>query len=518
MNKIARRGLPAAGVEIARVAVRPINGCFGAVLGYNFRMKNTSLLQRILALVMIYVLLVPQSWATCGGGGGGGMGGMAGGSSAQTYQVPWKVIKADDAPKTGLAVYWFPTGVDEVQKSSLRESRTLQLYSQQCVTMGIVDVREPLGQKLVPDGKLPVAVLVQPDGTVLSKIENKNGKLSVGDVEKVVEGEMKKRESAVKEKMEDAKSKAKAGDSKTAIDELRQIVDQKCMFPGKAKDAVKELKKLGVTDLNAEAMPDGPNFDPAVSAKIQRTMSAGLMAENNAKYTEALKIYTAAHNLDPNDPTPLRYIGELYRHETGDWEKARATFNQILAMPADPLSRAVALHGLGKMTIHEGDFKKGLGLMEASVKEFPLALAYRNLAVYWNSEGNKAKASEYTQLALSLDPKEPFNLIFAAAFMAGNGHADEALKIARENEPILCASYNLAAIYAQLGQKDKALALLKRHFFEYERYQSVRSKEMMEARVDAVFASLYKDPTFISLTSGADGRLPLPNAMGGGSN
>jgi len=27
---------------------------------------------------MIYVLLVPQSWATCGGGGGGGMGGMGG--------------------------------------------------------------------------------------------------------------------------------------------------------------------------------------------------------------------------------------------------------------------------------------------------------------------------------------------------------------------------------------------------------------------------------------------------------
>jgi hypothetical protein len=37
---------------------------------------------------------------------------------------------------------------------------------------------------------------------------------------------------------------------------------------------------------------------------------------------------------------------------------------------------------------------------------------------------------------------------------------------------------------------------------------------MMEARVDAVFASLYKDPTFVALTSGADGRLPIP-AMGG---
>ncbi|MBZ5504113.1 MAG: tetratricopeptide repeat protein [Acidobacteriia bacterium] len=477
---------------------------------------KTPLIQRVVCLLMIYVLLVPQSWATCGGGGGGGMGGMGGGSSSssQTYQVPWKVIKAEEGPvKEGLAVYWFPTGVDEVQRSSLRESRTLQLYSQQCVTMGIVDVRDPIGQKYVPDGKLPVAVLVQADGTVVNKVADKNGKLSVGDLEKLLESEMKKRESAVKEKMDDAKSKAKAGDSKTAIAELREIAGQKCMFPGKAKDAVKELKKLGVTDVNAEAMPDGPNFDPALSAKIQKTMSAGLKAENDAKYTEAQKIYTAAHNLDPNDPTPLRYLGELYRHHTGEWDKARVTFNQILAMPADPLSRAVALHGLGKMTIHEGDFKKGLSLMEASTQEFPLALAYRNLAVYWNSEGDKVKADQYTRLALSLDPKEPFNLIFAAAFMAGNGHGDEALKIAKENEPILCASYNLAAIYAQLGQKDKALALLKRHFFEYERYQSVRSKEMMEARVDAVFASLYKDPAFVALTSGADGRLPLP-AMG----
>jgi tetratricopeptide (TPR) repeat protein len=471
-----------------------------------------SLIQRVLSVVMIYVLLAPQSWATCGGGGGGGMGGMGGGmSTQQTYQVPWKVIKPEEPPKQGLVVYWFPNDEKELQNSSLRESRTLQLYAQQCVTMGIVDSNNSIGKKYVPDGKVPTAVLVQTsDGAVMGKLENKNGKLAVGDLEKIVESEMKKRESAIKEKMEDAKSKAKAGDSKTAIAELREVADQKCMFPGKAKDAVKELKKLGVTDVNAEAMPDGPSFDPALSAKIQKTMAAGLKLENASNYTEAQKLYVAAHNLDPNDPTPLRYLGELYRHHTGEWGKARDTFNQILAMPADPLSRAVALHGLGKMTIHEGDFKKGLGLMEASVKEYPLALAYRNLAVYWNSEGNKAKADEYTKQALALDPHDPFNLIFAAAFMAGNGHGDEALKIAKENEPLLCASYNLAAIYAQIGQKDKALALLKRHFFEYERYQSVRSKEMMEARVDAVFASLYQDPQFVALTAGADGRLPLP--------
>jgi hypothetical protein len=33
---------------------------------------------------------------------------------------------------------------------------------------------------------------------------------------------------------------------------------------------------------------------------------------------------------------------------------------------------------------------------------------------------------------------------------------------------------------------------------------------MMEARVDAVFASLREDPQFIALTSAADGKLPVP--------
>jgi len=62
-------------------------------------------------------------------------------------------------------------------------------------------------------------------------------------------------------------------------------------------------------------------------------------------------------------------------------------------------------------------------------------------------------------------------------------------------------------VIAQTGQREKALALLKRHFFEYERYESVRSKEMMEARVDAVFVTLKTDPAFVALTSGADGKL-----------
>jgi len=46
--------------------------------------------------------------------------------------------------------------------------------------------------------------------------------------------------------MKDAKEKAKAGDKEGAIPLFKSVMEQKCLFPGKAKDASKELKKLGV--------------------------------------------------------------------------------------------------------------------------------------------------------------------------------------------------------------------------------------------------------------------------------
>ena len=465
---------------------------------------------RTLFLTLFVPVLVLESWATCGGGGGGGVGGMGGGGMAgsdpQVYQVPWRVLKPQDPPvTTGLVLYWFPSSTNEWQQSSLRTSRDLALYATQCVTMEVSDVHTPTGQKLASDAALPIAVLAEADGTVIGRVENKNGMLKAEQVEKLVAGEIKQRESTLDKQLKDAKEKAKSGDNAAAIQIYRGVYEQKCLFPKKAKDAAKELKKLGVTDVAEVADP--PVFDPARSARIERTMIAGLKAEMAANYSQAERLYSQAQRMDPADPAPLRYLGELYRHETGEWEKARRIFEAILAMPADPLSRAVALHGLGKMTIHDGEFAKGLALMEKSVQTYPLALANRNLAVYWNSEGDTAKADHYVHEALALDPTEAYNLVFAAAFMAGNGHGDEALKIARENEAMLPASYNLAAIYAQTGQRDKALALLKRHFFEYERYQAVRAEEMMEARVDAVFASLKNDAEFVALTSGADGKL-----------
>ena len=470
-------------------------------------------LSRALATTLIVLFALSPAWATCGGGGGGGTGGVAGGARNEgpaptVYKVPWKLWEARTAPNRGLVLYWFPANNDEVKKSSLLASRILTIYSGQCVTMTVADAKTPELQPIIGDSQVPVAVLASSDGTPIKKVENTAGKLKVDQVEKLVEAEMKQREATLETSLKGAKEKVKAGDNPGAIALLKPVAEERCLFPKKAKDAANQLKKLGVEEIGS--IPDSPILDRAHGARVEAVMRNGLRAEIAERYVTALRLYLKAHQMDPADPTPLRYLGELYRHHTGEWDKAREVFNQILNMPADAVSRAVALHGLGKMTIHDGEFKKGLGLMEKSVEEFPLALAYRNLAVYWNSEGDLEQGNAYTQKALALEPKDPYNIVFAAVFMAASGRGDEALKIARANRGLLPASYNLAAIYAQTGHRREALALLHRHFFRYERYQAVRAKEMMEARVDAVFDSLRQDSAFLALTSGADGKLQMP--------
>ncbi|HET6851489.1 MAG TPA: tetratricopeptide repeat protein [Pyrinomonadaceae bacterium] len=482
---------------------------------------NTQL-SRALATILIVLFSLSPAWATCGGGGGGGAGGVSGGNNGGpapvVYKVPWNIWEAKTAPNKGLVLYWFPANQDEINKSPMRTSRILTLYSAQCVTMTVGDAKQPEMQPIIGDSALPVAVLAKADGSPIKKIENTGGKLKIDQVEKALDAEMKQRETALDTQLKDAKEKAKAGDNPGAIALLKPVADEKCLFPKKAKEAAKELKKLGVEEVGS--IPEvTPIFDQVQGARVEAVMTQGLRAEIAEQYVAAEKLYQKAHLMDPADPTPLRYLGEVYRHHTGEWDKARATFNTILNMPSDPIARAVALHGLGKMTIHDGEFKKGLSLMEQSVAEYPLALAYRNLAVYWNSEGDLKQGAAYTQKALALEPKDPYNLVFAAVFMAASGRGDEALKIARTNRNLLPASYNLAAIYAQTGHRREALALLQRHFFQYERYQAVRAKEMMEARVDAVFDSLRQDSAFLALTSGADGRLQMPmKTMTGSAN
>ena len=447
--------------------------------------------------------------ATCGGGGGGGMGGtmprntMSSRNSQpqpEAYVVPWKSLKPEDKPlTTPVVVMWFPAEASEIESSELNVSRTLILYSAQCVVLQLVKPNDAnIVAKFDVVTKRPTVLLVS-DGKVVDRVTAADGKITVSSVENMIHHELFQRETALDELLETGK-KQSATDKDAAIAAYQKVWEQRCLSPKQGREAQKALKRLGVTVKDAELRTIDPDLSPAMNARVTKAMYEAFSAELAADYPKARALYRAAAAIDPADPVPTRFLGELYRHHTGEWTLATETFNHLLDMQPDPLSRAVALHGLGKIMIHMGDSAKGLALFEQSIAAYPLPLTYRNMAVYWNSERQRAKADQYVQKALELDPHDPFNLIFAATYLVDSGRKEEALRIAKENEGELSASYNLAAIYALLGNKGKAMELLKRHFYQYERFDDVRAMEMWEARVDYVFVSLKDDPAFIELT------------------
>ncbi len=468
----------------------------------------------VVVLATMTLLAAPVARATCGGGGGGGEGGFsessAGAGTERVYHVPWKVIgTGGELPPGALVLYWFPTSPEEARASTLVTSRRLSLWSGECVGMGLVTAdNAPLRTQFKVVNGAPQAVLAAADGSELTRVEAKDGRLDSSAVEKAVSAALDAREDAAKAALDAAKGKEKSGDADGAAALYTQVFGERCLFPSLAKKAAKALKAMGrPVPVETSSLWEGPWPDrsEAMTARMKAVMEAGLAAEELGKIGEAQQAYERARDMDPGDPVPLRFLGELHRHHTGDWAQARTIFEALLARPADPLSRAVALHGLGKMTIHMGEFDTGLQLFERSIAAYPLALTYRNMAVYWASERQPQKAYGYVEKALALAPNDAYNLIFAATQYVALGRPAEAEAMAKKHEAMLSASYNLAAIHAQLGHRDKALELLRRHFFVYEQFDAVRRMEMQEARDDVVFVTLHEDPTFVELTALADG-------------
>lgn len=492
---------------------------------------------RVLAAATSLLLFAPltsqPAHATCGGGGGGGLGGATPGGSApeQVYFVPWKIYGGGATlPTEGLALYWFPTSEAEARTSGLTNSRRLTLWSGQCVTPILVpDSVVAVRQQFNVTAQTAAVVLARPDGARLAGVSASDGKLDVGAVEKAIATALKADEKLLDQALDEAKAKEKTGDVAAAAALYRQVAQQKCLFPSLGKKATKALDKLGQPLTEAAGTPAAeptapgtassasgaptaqldegpyPNLSDAVEVAQLADLRAGLVAEQALDLATAEARYGAAAARDPGDPVALRFLAELHRHHTGDWALARRQFEQLLRLPAaDPVSRAVAQHGLGKMTIHAGDFAGGVQLFEDSVASFPLPLAYRNLAVFWSSEGEVEKAYGYVEKALALDPKDAYTQIFAATYYVLLGRPAAAEAIARQHEGMLEASYNLAVIWAQLGDRERMLELLARHFYTYEQTDAVRAKEMQEARDDRMFAAFHQDAAFVDLTKLAD--------------
>lgn len=171
----------------------------------------------------------------------------AGDSSLPTF-VPWKVLNPGDEPlKSDLVLYWIPSSRDEMRRSPLLTSRPLAIYSTQCVGMQLIrpddeDRIQLLGAK----DALPMAVLVSSsDGKIVARV---GAPFRTSEVEKMVRDTLVAWDGEADQLLDDARSMVANGDREGAIANYRRVCAQRCLFPRKAKDAQKALRRLGVEE------------------------------------------------------------------------------------------------------------------------------------------------------------------------------------------------------------------------------------------------------------------------------
>lgn len=240
---------------------------------------------------------------------------------------------------------------------------------------------------------------------------------------------------------------------------------------------------------------------PSIAERAHKAMNEGLQAEIREEYERALELYAQAVGLDPKDSIALTYLGELYRHHLGRWTEAKQVFERVLELNNDDLAVAVALHGLGKMTIWEGNNEAGLKYFAESLRRRPTALCYRNLAVFWNTEKEFKKAFGYATQAFTMDPQDPYNQVFYAIYLILDGQKEKAEAMIAKAQYDPSMAYNFACYYAAQGNRDLVMKYLHRHFYGYEKYDDVRRFEMAEARMDIHFQKYKEDPKFLELTA-----------------
>jgi hypothetical protein len=194
----------------------------------------------------------------------------------QVYQVPWKFFHPNQAvPSEGLTLYWFPASAVEVQQSSLRTSRDLSLYAAGCIAMYVADGTAPVVKKLAANSTAPLAVLVDASGNVIGQVGAHKGRLRVEDVENLVEDELSRRDDLLAARLAEGRAKAKAGDKPGATRVFQSVWAERCLFPKRAKEAARELKKLGVTIADAKSDTSDasqPVFAGPVAAQVVSIM------------------------------------------------------------------------------------------------------------------------------------------------------------------------------------------------------------------------------------------------------
>jgi tetratricopeptide (TPR) repeat protein len=208
----------------------------------------------------------------------------------------------------------------------------------------------------------------------------------------------------------------------------------------------------------------------------------------------AEKEFKQAIELIPNHAQAHHVYG-IYLACMGRYEEA--IYEAKRACEVDPLSlqmSQLAGHVLALAHDYEGAIDALLHILEMDPHFAP---AHSALALVYTAKGMFEEAQAQFESIRSLAGGNPIveanikavkGLVFAAA-----GQKAEALKTIEEvSKPPAATSYNIARIYAALGENDRAFECLDSAYRE-------RSPEIVSLKVDPSFDDLHSDPRFQNL-------------------
>lgn len=166
-----------------------------------------------------------------------------------------------------------------------------------------------------------------------------------------------------------------------------------------------------------------------------------------------------------------------------------------LTQELDPLSRIIKVHQ-GRILYFAGRFEQSAEQLQQALEQDPgFFAARRYLGLAYAELGRHAEAIAELKQALDLSEESPLIMAELGYAYAAAGRHNEARRIINELQSVSdesALSFQLAAVYAGLGDKDASLKLLQKAYDE-------RSDRMPYLKVEPRFRRLRSDPDFTKL-------------------
>ena len=212
------------------------------------------------------------------------------------------------------------------------------------------------------------------------------------------------------------------------------------------------------------------------------------------KYREAEQEFKQALSLNPRYATTYHWYN-IMLVRTGRVDEAWPIIQQ--GRELDPFSQVITLN-VGIIPFMRGQFEEALQYFKKTIELDPsFAIGYAWMGHTNNRLRNYPEAQAQFEKALELSGRSSECIGYLGYFYGKRGKREDALKLLKENQERYRAgtgsAYNIARIYAGLGDKEKALEWLERDFHDKSTWITALSEEYM-------WDDVRSDPRFIELT------------------